>query len=285
MNIAVGLGRMNVPVGFFSRLSTDFFGDLLSSHLNQNGVDLQFCPRIDGPTILAFVNTKGYDSEEPQYAFYAANAVDRTMTVGDLPESFNENVQALHFGSISLLLEPGASALEQLMIRESRKRLLTLDPNVRPILIPNPDTYRQRFFRWIKLVDILRLSQADYDFLYPNINIKDVLPDWFNDGVCLAILTQGPKGATAYLPNGIECNVKAPKVRVKDTIGAGDTFFSATLAFLYENKIISNRCLISEMNIDELNACLCFAVNAAAINCTREGANPPYRHEMKGIVF
>ena len=111
------------------------------------------------------------------------------------------------------------------------------------------------------------------------------MPEWFNAGVCLAILTQGQKGATAYLPNGTVRNIKSPKVKVKDTVGAGDTFFSAALTFLYENKKINHRNLISGMDSDELDSCLRFAVRAAAINCTREGADPPYRHEMERKSF
>ena len=87
LNIAVGLGRMGIPVGFLSRLSTDLFGDMLADHLIGNQVDLKFCPRVAGQTTLAFVSLLETDTYEPQYAFYAEGAVDRNMTFQDLPES------------------------------------------------------------------------------------------------------------------------------------------------------------------------------------------------------
>ncbi|HUV15155.1 MAG TPA: carbohydrate kinase [Pelolinea sp.] len=280
LNIAVGLGRMQVPVGFLSRLSNDLFGDLLSDHLLRDQVNLHFCPRIDGQTTLAFVSLRDELGVEPQYAFYATGAVDREMTVEDLPKQFENEVLALHFGSISLVLEPGATALETLMKRESRKKVLTLDPNVRPALISDVENYRLRFSRWVSLVDILRLSQVDFAYLYPGKDIIELLPEWFNAGLSLIILTQGENGSSAYLPNGTQVFVPAPKVKVKDTVGAGDAYFSAALAFLYDHGKLSDRSLISGMNAKELKACLLFASKAAAINCTREGANPPSRHEM-----
>lgn len=280
LNIAVGLGRMQVPVGFLSRLSTDLFGDILSDHLTRNQVDLGYCPRKQGQTTLAFVSLGEGASQEPQYAFYAEGAVDREMTQEDLPETFEEGVKALHFGSISLVLEPGASALEALMRRESRNRILTLDPNVRPIVIQDWDAYRARFEHWLSLIDVLRLSQADLAHLYPGKPITSLLPGWFDAGVSLIILTQGAEGASAYTKPGGQTFVPTPKVEVKDTVGAGDTFFSAVLTYLYDNDLLDNRKAIAEMNSAQLTACVTFAVKAAAINCMREGANPPYRHEM-----
>jgi fructokinase len=280
LNIAVGLGRMQVPVGFLSRLSSDFFGNLLNDHLSKDNVNLEYCPRVEGQTTLAFVSLQEKSGHEPQYAFYANGAVDRGMTVDDLPEQFDDDVLALHFGSISLVLEPGATALETLMKRESRRRILTLDPNVRPALITDEDAYRQRFSEWVSMVDILRLSQVDLEYLYPDTSIEDLLPQWFEAGVGLIFLTHGSKGSRGYLPNGIDVFVSVPKVAVKDTVGAGDAYFSAALAYLYDHGKLTDRSLISGMSTIDLKACLEFATKSAAINCTREGANPPYKHEM-----
>ncbi len=280
LNIAVGLGRMAVPVGFLSRISTDLFGDILAQQLISNHVDLRYCPRLDGQTTLAFVSLREDQEEEPQYAFYASGAVDREMIKEDLPQHLEDEVIALHFGSISLVLEPGASALQALMERESRKRVITLDPNVRPIVIEDWDAYRQRFMKWLSLVDVLRLSQVDLDWLFPGKPIEELLPAWFEAGLSLVLLTQGEKGASAYPLNGEMVFVPAPKVRVEDTVGAGDTFFSAVLTYLYENDLLEDRRKIRAMQTAELEACLAFASKAAAINCTRKGANPPYRHEM-----
>jgi len=280
LNIAVGLGRMGVPVGFLSRLSTDLFGDILSDHLIMNNVDLQYCPRVKGQTTLAFVSLQEADTHEPEYAFYAEGAVDRELTIADLPSTIDENVSTLHFGSISLALEPGATAFETLMERESDRCVITLDPNVRPIVIDDWDAYRKRFEKWLTLVDILRLSLVDLELLYPNQSIENLLKDWFERNVGLVILTRGTAGSTGYLPDGRRVSVPTQKVEVKDTVGAGDTFFSSVLTYLYEHGILSEKSKISQLSEPDLEDCLTFATKAAAINCTRAGANPPYRHEM-----
>lgn len=280
LNIAVGLGRMGVPVGFLSRLSTDLFGDLLDKHLVQNQVNRQYCPRVAGQTTLAFVSIDENTSPEPQYAFYAEGAVDREMQMTDLPDEFPEAVCALHFGSISLVLEPGASTLEVLMRREARRRVISLDPNVRPIVISDWDAYRQRFEGWLTCVDIVRLSEADLNLLYPNGSLEDLLPDWFRLGVSLVVLTRGGDGADGFLPDGSTVTVPAERVEIRDTVGAGDTFFAAFLTYLYEKGYLADREVLAQIPPDDLKACIAFGSRAAAINCTREGADPPYRHEM-----
>jgi len=283
LNIAVGLGRMQVPVGFLTRLSLDIFGDQLAHHLSSNHVTLDHCPRVAGQTTLAFVKLSQDDNAEPEYAFYAEGAVDRDMQVSDLPHTLDEP-QALHFGSISLLLEPGATAFESLMLRESRKKVISLDPNVRPTLINDQAAYRDRFEKWVAAVDILRLSTVDFDFIYPNANFEEMLPRWFGGGLSLAILTRGEEGALGYLPDGTTAGAKPPKITVADTVGAGDTFLSAALTYLYEHQLLDARSNISGMSAAHLSDCLTFAVKAAAINCTRKGANPPTRSEMDAAL-
>ena len=280
LNIAVGLGRMGVPVGFLSRLSTDLFGNLLENHLVENQVNLQYCPRVDGQTTLAFVSIDEKTSPEPQYAFYAEGAVDREMKIADLPAQFPGEVSALHFGSISLVLEPGASTLEVLMQREKHQRIISLDPNVRPIVISDWDAYRDRFEGWLACVDILRLSEADLNLLYPGERIENLLPAWFNLGLSLVIMTRGGDGADGYLPDGNFVSVPGYRVQIRDTVGAGDTFFAAILTYLHEKGYLSNRTMLSQIPLEHLEACISFGSKAAAINCTRDGADPPYRHEM-----
>lgn len=280
LNIAVGLGRMGVPVGFLSRLSTDLFGNLLENHLVENQVNLQYCPRVDGQTTLAFVSIDEKTSPEPQYAFYAEGAVDREMKIADLPAQFPGEVSTLHFGSISLVLEPGASTLEVLMQREKHQRIISLDPNVRPIVISDWDAYRKRFEGWLACVDILRLSEADFSLLYPGETIENLLPTWFSLGLSLVVLTRGSDGADGYLPDGNFVSVPGYRVQIRDTVGAGDTFFAAILTYLHEKGYLSNRTMLSQIPLEHLEACISFGSKAAAINCTRDGADPPYRHEM-----
>jgi len=279
-NIAVGLGRLEAPVGFFCKLSTDYFGDLLINYLADNGVDTGACLREDGPTTLAFVSLPQGDNNEPRYMFYANDTVDRLLQETELPQ-LSDSIQALHFGSISLVMEPGATTLTTLMQRESRQRIISLDPNVRPGLIADKDAYRQKFKSWVKLVDILRLSQVDLDYLYPDDDRDQIINQWFDMGISLCILTLGSDGAIGYTAAGKTAVSKAPRVTVADTVGAGDSFLAATLAHLYETGKLNTKEQLAGLSEAELSNCLAYAVRAAAINCSRQGANPPTKHEME----
>lgn len=280
-NIAVGLGRLGAPVGFLGGVSTDFFGDLLVDYLVENGVRTDFILRADGPTTLAFVSLPDGRHTEPRYVFYANQTVDRSLALSDLPAQLPEQVQALHFGSISLMLEPGASTLEALMQRESGRRILSLDPNIRPSLIPDREAYRRRFEGWLRRMDIVRLSLADLEWLYPEGDAQAIIQRWLGWGPSLCLLTLGAQGASGYTAAGTEASVPSPQITVADTVGAGDTFLAATLAWLHEQGRLAERQALRALEPAQLGACLEYAARAAAINCSRKGANPPYKHEME----
>lgn len=279
-NIAVGLGRLQAPVGFLGSISTDFFGDQLVNYLVENSVATDFILRAPGPTTLAFVSLPDGKQTEPRYVFYANQAVDRSLALGDLPAKLPEHVRALHFGSISLVLEPGASTLEALMQRESGGPILSLDPNIRPSLISDRQAYRQRFEGWLHQVDIVRLSLADLEWLYPGSDAQAMLKRWLGWGPSLCLLTLGSQGAIGYTVDGAEASVPSPKITVADTVGAGDTFLAATLAWLHAQEKLGDRESLRSLNPSQLAVCLEYAARAAAINCSRPGANPPYKHEM-----
>ena len=287
-NIAVGLGRLGTPAAFFCKISTDFFGDQLLDYLTDNGVDTNLCPRSAVPTTLAFVslpvegspNPEPVEGEEPRFMFYANDTADRLLTADELP-LLPEAVNVLHFGSISLVMEPGATALETLMHRESGRRIISLDPNVRPGLIADAEAYRERFEGWVSLVDIVKLSRVDFAFLYPDQDLEEVIAGWFIKGISLCIVTLGAEGSAGYTAAGATAFAPAPRVKVADTVGAGDTFLAATLSYLAQKGILDKREQLRKLISADLAACLAYAGRAAAINCSRQGANPPYKHEMK----
>ena len=233
-NVAVGLGRLEIPVGFYCKVSTDFFGDMLVDYLAGNGVDTNFCVRTPHPTTLAFVSLASGDHAEPGFSFYANGSADRSLTVDELPPQLPEKVKMLHFGSISLVMEPGATALETLMARQSSQRIISLDPNVRPNLIVDRNAYRRRFDKWVASVDILKLSRADMHWIYPGAEFQDCLERWFDLGVSLVIQTRGADGAEGFSASGNSASVETPEIKIADTVGAGDTFLAATLAYLYQ---------------------------------------------------
>lgn len=275
-NVAMGLGRLGSPVGFVGRVSRDPFGRMLRRRLVADGVDCRYLLEGDEPSTLAIVHLEA--RAEPVYAFHGEGTADRLLVAEDLPATFPDEVAAIHFGSISMVREPGASAFEAVMRRERGRRLISLDPNVRPSLVGERSAYVARLESWVALADVVKVSQADLAWLYPSQEPDAVAAAWLARGPGLVVVTRGHDGAFALAAGG-RVDVPGAPVRVSDTVGAGDAFTSGLLAALREADRLE-RARIREIPADALRACLAFANRAAAITCTRAGAQPPTRAEM-----
>lgn len=273
LNVAVGLGRLGVPTAFLARLSSDAFGQMLRGQLADSGVQPSYFVDTEDLTTLAAVHLR---DGQATYSFHAQGAADR----GLLPQHLMPlpDRAALHLGSIALMLEPVATTLEWLLRREAGRRVVSLDPNVRPGLISDRVAYLDRFDGWLRLVDILKVSEEDLAWLYPRRAPDDVVAGWHAAGIPLVLVTQGEHGARASTPLG-STSVEAPRVAVVDTVGAGDAFMSGALAHLHERRLLTRDGLRS-LDVSGLAELLQAACLVAADTCTRAGAEPPRRREL-----
>jgi fructokinase len=273
-NVAIAVGRLGAKAGFFGGLSTDFFGDLLRQALTDSKVDLTFVANVERPTTLAFVKLENGDA---RYAFFDENTAERMLTEVDLP-AFPKTVAALHFGSFSLATEPVGSALEALMKREQKDRVISLDPNIRPTLVRNRDGYLARLDRLLAMADIARLSEDDLVWIAPNTDFEALARRWLTLGSKVVILTRGAEGATA-ITKSHAVSVPGIATKVVDTVGAGDTFTAGFLARLDTLGLLSKKA-VAALNRDQITDVLTFATKAAAITVSRAGANPPWLNEI-----
>ncbi|MGA4848177.1 carbohydrate kinase family protein [Streptomyces sp. G5(2025)] len=268
-NTAVALGRLGSPVAFCSRVSRDAFGEALLGGLRAAGVDVSYVQRGPEPTTLA-VATIGADGSAG-YSFYVEGTADRLFSA---PEHLPEGVRAMSFGTCSLVLEPGASAYEELLRRAAERGVFTaLDPNVRAVLIPDADAYRARFKSWLPSVSLLKLSREDADWL------GGTPREWLAAGPSAVVVTHGGDGLTLHTRGGTELRVLGEPVDVVDTIGAGDTVNAALLHGLAARNALSAEALAA-LDEEDWTAVLRFAARAAAITCSRAGAEPPYGAEL-----
>ncbi|MEU9226312.1 carbohydrate kinase [Streptomyces massasporeus] len=269
-NTAVALGRLGSPAAFCSRVSADAFGEALLDRLRETGVDVASVQRGSEPTTLA-VATVGADGSAA-YSFYVDGTADRLFAA---PSTLPSGTRAISFGTCSLVLEPGASAYEELMRRAAAQGVFTaLDPNIRAGLIPDADAYRARFKSWLPSVSLLKLSEEDAAWLGGSPR------EWLSAGPGAVVITRGGDGLTAFTADG-EYAVPGERVEVVDTIGAGDTVNAALLHGLAVRDALSARALagLGSAGWTEL---LGFAARAAAVTCSRAGAEPPYAHELEG---
>lgn len=263
-NTAVALGRLGARTAFCSRVSTDGFGTALLDGLRSARVDTSLVQRGPEPTTLA-VASLGSDGSAG-YGFYAQGTADRLF---ELPAQLPPSTRALALGTCSLVLEPGASAYEALLRREAGRGVFTLlDPNIRPPVIPDADAYRARFARWLPYVSLLKLSEEDARWL-----------GGVPAGPAAVVLTRGGDGLTVRTRAGAEFAVPAAPVDVVDTIGAGDTVNAALLHRLAVLDALSGRAL-EALGEERWRSVLGFAARAAAVTCSRTGAEPPYEGEL-----
>jgi len=275
-NVAVGLARLDVPAGFLGRISTDPLGGLIRRHLEANRVDMRHVREGPELTTLGFVHDPGGD--DVQYTFYAENSADRNLSPSDLPETLGAEVEALHLGSIAMVLEPAASTLEELVRRERGARVISLDPNVRPPLIDRPAAYRARLEGLVAMSDLVKLSATDSGWLYPGTPVDSVARRWLGLGPALVLVTLGAGGSTAHGRSGTASAPVVP-VRVVDTVGAGDAFSAASLDWLHRRGRLDAAALAALQEPD-LTDLLCYANRVSALTCARAGADPPSREEV-----
>lgn len=273
-NSAVALGRLGVPVEFFCGLSTDFFGDMLRATLAASKAGTRFAPASQRPTTLAFVRLEG---GQASYLFYDENTAGRMIGPGDLPD-LPDDAEAMLFGGISLIPEPGGSTFEELMRREREKRVCMLDPNIRPTFITDAARHQERIRRMIGMADIVKLSDEDLAWFGEAGAAEETAGRWLEKGPKVIVVTAGAKGATAYTRHHKVTVAPAP-VMVVDTVGAGDTFNAGLLASLHGQDLLSKRAL-GELSEAALHEALSLGSRAAAVTVSRAGANPPWLHEL-----
>ncbi|MEM8576844.1 MAG: carbohydrate kinase [Pseudomonadota bacterium] len=274
-NTAIALGRLGVPVGLLSGLSGDMFGAQLRAELKRSAVSPIYAIGSDRPTTLAFVRLV---EGQAAYAFFDENTAGRMIAPSDVP-TLGPEVEVLCFGGISLAAEPGADTYLHLAAREAGGKLVKLDPNIRPGLIPDPKRYRARLERMLRLADIVRLSDVDLAWLIGGEATEEAVRAFAQTQNCLVIVTRGGQGATAVLRSGAVLDVPAVPVQVADTVGAGDAFGAGVLAALREQGCLT-KTGVRDVTPDQARAALAFAARVAAATVTRPGADPPFRREL-----
>jgi len=273
-NTAIALGRLGAPAAFFSGLSSDLFGGQFRDALGASKVSSTYAHTSPRPTTLAFVRL---NNGQATYTFYDENTAGRMLTIDDLPE-LGPEIEAMLFGAISLISEPAGGAYEEFMKREHDRRVMMLDPNIRPNFIPDKAKHLRRIRSMMAIADIVKLSDEDLNWFGEAGSHEDVIRNWLDRGPKLIVVTHGSEGAVGYTRDHA-VTVTPEKVKVVDTVGAGDTFNAGILASLHEQGLLS-KTAIAGLSKDAIHKALALGAKAAAVTVSRAGANPPWRHEI-----
>ncbi len=273
-NTSIALGRLGVTTELFTGLSSDLFGDILRRTLKESNVGWSLSAFSKRPTSLAFV--KLVDGQAT-YTFYSENAADKVLTEEDLP-TVPANIGTLFFGGISLVSEPCGSTYEALLHREKDRKVIMLDPNVRPDFIEDEDLYRKRIDAMVADSDLVKLSDQDLEWLLDETDLLKAARQLLDRGPKAVFVTRGGEGALA-VSHVAETEVPATLVEVVDTVGAGDTFNAGILWSLSKADLLHKEKL-ANLTTAQLAAALSAGAQTAAITVSRKGANPPWLSEL-----
>ena len=273
-NTAIALGRLGVPTAFFTGLSDDMMGDILRDTLTASHVDSVLCAVSSRPTTIAFVKLV---NGQATYAFYDEGTAGRMIGQDDLP-ALGDDCEAMHFGAISLIPDPCGATYEALMTREYQKRVISLDPNIRPGFIKDKPAHMARIARMAKMSDIIKFSDEDLEWFGMEGDHETLAAYWLNEGAKLVVITRGAEGATGYTTS-FKVSVPSERVTVVDTVGAGDTFDAGVLASLKMQGLLT-KAQVAELSADAVRHALALGAKAAAVTVSRAGANPPFAAEI-----
>ena len=275
-NLAMAAGRQGVTVGYVTPISKDKNGEQLAQNLFNSNVSL-LGPRVTAPTSLAMVHI---EDAIPSYSFYREETAERLVTLDSLSKNLTSEVSIFHIGSLALTGGEDALVWEEFVKRTRENNVkVSLDPNVRPSLIAEPDVYRQRIKNLMTEVDILKLSDEDLLWLFnDSADETNALAEL--EVIARAeilIVTKGSQGSAIFHEKKWHEITSHPVEKLSDTVGAGDTFMASVLAWVMKKEKLNELALLE---LNEKKELLNYAAKAAALNCEKQGCNPPWENEL-----
>jgi fructokinase len=279
-NTAVALARLGTKTYMKARTSHDQFGEEIRNYLTNQNVNLDYSLVVDSPSSV--INAVIQKDGSAKYEANLKGAADYGWTFEELNQVIDPDIQIVQLGSLTSYVEPGATNVEKWFnqLRQSNKHLLTFDPNIRhPLDGENEVDVRNRAKKLASLSHVVKASDEDLNWIFSNNNPQDSAIKIIESGASLVIVTLGKKGAFAVNKKLEIVEVTANEITVIDTIGAGDTFAAALITQLLEKSWITENAL-EKLSKADLIKILNNCSMASAITCSRQGANPPHRHEV-----
>ena len=269
-NTAHALARLDIPTEFIGGLSDDQYGQRMRSEFITGRVGLTFTPEHQLPTCLAIVSID-LDGGAT-YEFKIDGTATFAFATENLPDPKLIQPDAIYIGTLATIIEPGASILKDWIIQAQDYAPIIYDPNIRSSVISDRSRYQEVVKEWVALSNVVKASEDDLAWLYPETDPLEIARSWVSSGVQLVVITKGENGIVGVTENQ-EVSIPGVKVEVIDTVGAGDTVGAVLVEALVEFGLEK---LTSEL----LSHTLHRAALAAAITCSRAGANPPTKAEL-----
>ena len=270
-NTAKALAKLGIDTQFIDGISSDQYGQMAKDELVGSGVKLDYVKYSDKPTCLATVSLS--ESGSATYEFVIEDTATFDFTSEWLPNPQTGGPSLLHIGTLAAVIEPGASELFGWAQSVAKVAPIVFDPNIRPAVMSDRAQYVAQVERWVGISSAVKVSDEDIRWLYPSLEIDQVINNWLKKGPSLVVVTYGDKGLTGYRKGEVVI-VDAVKVKVVDTVGAGDTVGAILVEAIVNNGLAS-------LTGSRLETMLKRAAKAASITVSRVGANPPTSEELE----
>ena len=269
-NTAKALARLGHAVDFIGGISTDTHGKLSRKELERDGVDLTLAHECSKPTCTATVQLDKAGSATYTFVIDATATFDFSPSWLPDPERLKPSV--LHIGTLATVVEPGASVLFDWAVKCAEFAPIVFDPNVRPSFLADREKYCQAVEKWVAISSVVKLSDEDIAWLYPDETMDEVAHRWLEGETSLVVVTRGSKGIIGYT-HGAQEEVSSYAVNVVDDIGAGDTVGAIIVEAVAAHSVAG---VVGQVLVDVLHR----AAVAAGITVSRAGAQPPRLHEL-----
>jgi fructokinase len=269
-NTAHALARLGIPTEFIGGLSDDEYGRRMRAEFIADGVGLTFTPEHKLPTCLAIVSI-ALDGGAT-YEFKIDGTATFAFEAETLPDLNKFIPDAIYIGTLATIIEPGAKILKDWIEKSKDYAPIIYDPNIRSAVISDRDKYQEVVKNWVALSNVIKASEDDLTWLYPDIEPLEIAQMWVKQGVKLVVITKGEDGIIGVSMNQ-EIVIPGVKVQVIDTVGAGDTVGAVLVEAIVEFGL-------DKLTNELLSHTLHRAALAASITCSRSGANPPTKAEL-----
>lgn len=276
-NTARTIGRLGGSAAYLGRISTDRFGRGLLARLTLDGVDCRFVQTTDAPTTLAVAELD--DSGGATYHFYLEGTAAPGLSDARGANLLPAEAQAIHVGTLGLVLEPMGTTLEALVLGVAEDVVMMLDPNCRPSATRDPSALRARVRRLAARADVIKVSREDLAFLFPGVAIAAAVAGLLELGPSALLVTDGGR-AVQVVVKGSTRELPVPSITVVDTVGAGDAFGGAFLTW-WIGRGLGRPDLVNQ---DWLRPATEFAILVASETCRRAGAEPPTAAELVALA-
>jgi len=270
-NTAKALAKLGIDAQFIDGISTDKYGQMALKQLHKDGVLLDFVKFSEKPTCLAIVSLN--KAGGASYEFVIEGTATFDFSASWLPDPFTNKPSLLHIGTLVTAIEPAASVLFEWAKQVAKISPIVFDPNIRPAVMSDRAEYVKQVERWVSISSAIKVSDDDIYWLYPGVELDLLANKWLAMGPELVVVTFGDKGLAGYRKNE-KVEVKAKKVVVADTVGAGDTVGAILVEAIIEDGL-------DKLTGMRLSVMLDRAAKAAAITVSRTGALPPSKAEIK----